>query len=85
MRLTVSVIQQLLNQNEGFGDETHYSAKNITDTRAYLITGGQLRIRSTGKTSWADSRFDDQWIADTDEARRFLRDRLSRLNTDGLD
>jgi len=85
MRLTQSVRQQLLDQNEGFETTTHYSAKNITETRRYSISGGQLHIRSTGKTSWAASHFDDERVADEEEVRRFLRNHLNVLNTDGLD
>jgi len=85
MRLTKSVIQQLLEQNEGFELTTHYSAKNLTESRNYSISSGELHIRSTGKTPWADSRFDVTWVADEEETRRFLRNDLNLLNTDGLD
>lgn len=85
MRLTKSVRQQLLDQNEGFKRNTHYSAKNLTEDRQYEISGGELRIRSRGKTSWADSRFDNEYVADDDQTRRFLSEHLHALNTDGLE
>ncbi|MEV6925524.1 hypothetical protein AB0M46_13640 [Dactylosporangium sp. NPDC051485] len=85
MRLTKQVIQQLLDQNEGFKTSTHYSDRNNTNDRQYQIVGGELRIRSTGKTSWADSRYDEEFVADEDQTRRFLRNNLGALNTDGLD
>lgn len=84
MRLTREVRQQLLDQNEGFERETRDKRKNFEEHRRYLITGGQLRIRSTGKTSWADSRFDNEEVADDEQTHRFLRKYLAELNTDGL-
>jgi hypothetical protein len=85
MRLTESVRLQLLAQNEGFETTTHYDGKNISNTRRYRIEGGQLRIRETGKTSWADSRYDNEYVADDDQTRRFLRNHLYELNTAGLE
>lgn len=51
MRLAKKLRQQLLDQNEGFETSTHYSSKNFTEDRHYQIAGGELHIRSTGKTS----------------------------------
>ena len=34
---------------------------------------------------WADSRFDDQFVADEEQTRRFLRNNLHALNTDGIE
>lgn len=85
MRLTLKVLQQLLAQNEGFETTTHYSDKNFRESRQYKISGGQLRFRSTGKTSWADSRFDKDCLADVDQTRRFIRKFLGSLNTDGFE
>ncbi|MFJ8073829.1 hypothetical protein ACIQ7Q_07805 [Streptomyces sp. NPDC096176] len=85
MRLTREVRQQLLDQNEGFEKRTSSSGKNFTEYRHYRITGGQLLIRASGKTSWADSRFDTGYVGATDDqTRRFLREYLAELNTDGL-
>ena len=81
MRLTEHVRLQLLAQNEGFEATTHFDSKNSTWTRRYRIEGGQLRFRETGKTSWADSRYDNEHIADADQTRRFLREHLHELNT----
>ena len=85
MRLTREVIQQLLDQNEGFERITHSSQKNFTEDRRYVILNGELHIRSSGKTSWADSRFSDEYVASEDQTKRFLRKYLSVLNTDGLE
>lgn len=85
MRLTKSVRQQLLEQNEGFKTTTSYSGKNFSEDRTYEIQDGELHIRSRGKTSWADSRFDQQSVADDEQTRRFLRDNLNDLDTDGLE
>ncbi|MCF3134760.1 hypothetical protein [Streptomyces olivochromogenes] len=84
MRLTREVRQQLLAQNEGFELETSYEGRNFREYRRYRITGGELRIRSSGKTSWADSRFDNEDVATDEQTHRFLRKHLAELNTDGL-
>ncbi|MFM9450368.1 hypothetical protein [Streptomyces europaeiscabiei] len=84
MRLTREVRQQLLEQNEGFELNTSYPGKNFTECRRYRITGGELHIRSSGKTSWADSRFDREYVATDEQTHRFLREHLAELNTDGL-
>lgn len=85
MRLTSEVRQRLLDQNEGFRTETSFSGNNFRESRVYEIRGGQLHIRSVGKTSWADSRFDDEFVADDDQTKRFLRDNLHALNTQGIE
>jgi hypothetical protein len=85
MRLTEGVRLQLLAQNEGFEATTHDDSRNSTWTRRYRIEGGQLRIRETGKTSWADSRYDNEYVADDDQTRRFLREHLYELNTSGVE
>ena len=85
VRLTKAVRQQLLEQNEGFRTSTSYSSKNHSEDRTYEIRGGELHIRAVGKTSWADSRYEDESIADDEQTRRFLRDNLYALNTDGIE
>lgn len=85
MRLTKDVLERLLRQNEGFTWETYYEGKNFRESRVYRITDGVLRVRSRGKTSWADSRFDDEFVVPSDSARRLVRTVLDRLNTEGLE
>lgn len=85
MRLTSDIRQKLLNQNEGFTTSTSYSGRNSSEDRHYEIRGGELHVRATGKTSWADSRYVEEFVADEDQTHRFLRDNLYALNTDGLD
>ena len=85
MRLTKNVRQQLLDQNEGFSTSTSYSGKNLSEDRTYMIQDGELRIRATGKTSWADSRYHHEGVADDEQTKRFLRNNLHRLNTDAVD
>lgn len=85
MRYTKAVIQQLLDQNEGFTRTTHDSQKNFSETRDYTISNGELHIRARGKTSWADSRFDNQSVATVEQARYFLKKFEYALNTDGLE
>lgn len=84
MRLTKDVLEALLLANEGWETSTHYDSKNFTETRDYKITDGELRVRSRGKTSWADSRFDDSFVVDDEAARRFLRNHLWELETEGV-
>ncbi|MEV4183245.1 hypothetical protein AB0J28_17635 [Streptosporangium canum] len=85
MRLTKKVRQQLLDQNEGFETTTHYSSKNFREDKKYTISNGELRIRSKGKTSWADSHFDKECVANEEQTKTFLRNHLGDLNTDGLE
>ena len=85
MRLTKVVIQQILDQNEGFTDRTSFQSKNSSYTNYYRISNGQLYIRSVGKTSWSDSRFDDEGVCDLDQTRRFIRNNLYVLNTGGIE
>lgn len=84
MRLTKDVVQKLLDLNEGFSRTKSYSSRNFKCDYHYLIQGGKLLVREVGKTSWADSRFDDAVVADIDRTRRFLRDHLHLLNTGNL-
>ena len=84
-RLTKDVREALLDANEGFTDSTHYSGKNYSESRQYEITGGQLRVKSNSKTSWADSRRSSEFIADEAETHRFLRERLPRLSLEGVE
>ncbi|SDP02337.1 hypothetical protein SAMN04487897_13127 [Paenibacillus sp. yr247] len=84
MRLTKDVIQKLLDMNEGFVKTTESVGRNFRETNYYLIKGGKLLVRSVGKTSWADSRFDKNTIADIDQTRRFLKKVIEALKTDGI-
>jgi len=49
VRLTKSVRQRILDQNEGFTTSTSYESRNSREYRTYTITGGKLVIRATGK------------------------------------
>lgn len=84
MRLTKDVREALLRVNEGFETSTHYNGKNFTESRKYRIVDGLLHVRATGKTSWADSRFDNTWVADNDATHRFLKANLHRLKGAGV-
>ncbi len=84
MRLTQKVLEQLLRQNEGFSWETYFEGRNFRESRVYEIVNGVLTIHSRGKSSWADSRFDEKYLADPGQTRRAIRSVLDRLNTDGL-
>lgn len=84
-RLTETVRQQLLELNEGFERTTHYDGKNFRETRHYTIQDGSLHIRETGKTSWADSRFDNSYVADPEQTHRFLANHRDVLDWNGVD
>ena len=79
-RFTKENIQKTLELNEGFEDSTYYKGKNFTETNYYKIQDGKLYKRSQGKTSWADSRFDEAYVCDLDQTRRFLRERKDCLD-----
>ncbi|MBB3171433.1 hypothetical protein [Parvibacter caecicola] len=79
LRLTKAVRQQLLDDNDGFTTSTYYEGKNFREQRDYSIEGGELHIRARGKTSWADSRFDDEWVADEEETHHFLYRHLHEI------
>ena len=92
VRLTKENRKKLLEQNEGFTQRTFNDQRNFEETRIYKIKDGLLHIREIGKTSWADSRYEDEWIAsdkervaDDEETHRFLYKWLRKLNKDGLD
>lgn len=85
MRLTKDVIQKLLNMNEGFTKTTSSSHRNFKADYHYLIKGGRLFIQEMGKTSWADSSYVSNMVADIDQTRRFLKKFIDSLNTDGLE
>lgn len=70
--------------NEGFAKTTNRKDRNFKQTNHYLIKGGKLLIRSVGKTSWSDSRFDNNTIADIDQTRKFLRKVIDKLKTEGI-
>ncbi len=85
MRLTSSARQKILEQNEGFTRKTFSEERNSREERIYTISGGVLHIRSVGKTSWADSRYDKEWVAGDDEAHRFLYKYKSEMNLEGIE
>lgn len=79
LRLTKAVRQQLLDDNNGFTTSTYYEGKNFREQRDYSIEDGELHIRARGKTSWADSHFDDEWVATDKETHGFLYRHLDEL------
>ena len=75
MRFTKENRQQILDSNDGFSVSTYFEGKNFRETREYTISGGKLIVKASGKTSWADSRYSDEYVygADDEETKRFLR------------
>ena len=78
-RFTEENIRKTLELNEGYTDSTYYSSRNLTEQNSYEIKDGSLIKRSQGKTSWADSRYDETTVCDIDQTRRFLRERKDSL------
>lgn len=85
MRLTEAVRQQLLDLNDGFSQTSHYSDRNSDSTMLYTVKDGALHIRESGKTSWADSRYDNSYIADPEQTHRFLAKYRDELDWAGVD
>lgn len=83
MRFTKEIIQQLLDNNEGFTKTKSFTSRNFKETNHYLIQGGKLLIHSIGNTSWADSRHDNKKVADIEQTRRFLKKVIDELKVDG--
>ncbi len=81
LRLTKVNIEKILELNEGFRCSRSYSGKNFSETNHYMIHAGQLLRNSVGKTSWADSRFDKDYVCNIEETRRFLKTVIDRLKT----
>ncbi len=84
-RLTKAVREQLIENNEGFTTRTYYEGRNSREERIYTVKDGELHIRAIGKTSWADSRYDDECVASDEETHRFLYQHQDEMNTDGID
>lgn len=80
VRLTKKNREKLLDLNDGFKTKTSYSGKNSCEDRSYRIENGQLHIKAIGKSSWSDSRYDDEWVADEKETHRFLYNNLGQLD-----
>ena len=82
IRLTKDVVRRILDNNEGFSRTTYREGNNFREQRWYTIIGGVLTIRKKGKTSWADSHYDDEWQATDEEAHRFVYKYKDELNID---
>ena len=84
MRFTKKNRQQVLDNNEGFSVSTHYEGRNFRESRDYTISDGKLKVKASGKTSWADSRYSDEYVygADDEETKRFLRKYKDELDVE---
>lgn len=81
MRFTKNNRQEILDKNEGYRVDTYNSQKNFYEHRTYTISEGKLHVRAQGKTSWADSHYDEPYTygADDEETKRFLRNNKGAL------
>lgn len=82
MRFTRDIIPKVLVANEGFKKRKYFKSKNSEYENFYEIKGGQLTRRSVGKTSWADSHYDDTEVCDYEATQRFLRENRDDLFLD---
>lgn len=74
VRLTKLNRQKILDQNERFTANTSYDSRNSSYDHQYTIKGGKLHIQESGKTFWADNRYNKEWVATDEETHRFLYD-----------
>ena len=81
IRLTKNKRKEILLLNDGFKTQSYYNNRNSETTWKYKIKDGMLYVNKSGKTSWADSHYNYDYVADDEETRRFLRKNLWRLNT----
>lgn len=84
-RLTASVRQQLLEQNDGKVFHTEYADRNFRECRTYTLHDGLLFIRAHGKGAFGGSQFDRTWPASPEEAHRFLYNHQSELDHSRVD
>lgn len=85
MRLTKNIREKILRQNKGFITQTSYDSRNRSYDRTYKVQDGKVHIKETGKTSWADSHYKKEWIADEEETHSFLYKNKEDMNLDGLE
>lgn len=72
-RFTKNTIPEVLRLNEGFDEQYYYSGKNASYTNRYKISDGKVFWKQSGKTSWADSRYENEWEElDDDRVHSFL-------------
>lgn len=84
-RLTGTVRQQLLDQNEGLTFQTAYRDRNFHEVRTYTVKGGELMVNARGKSAFGGSQFDTDWIADAGQVHRTLYDHQRRFDHSGVD
>lgn len=84
-RLTYSVRQRILDQNEGFTTKTYFENRNSRVERIYTVRGGRLYVREIGDTSWADSAYDTERLLDDEETHRFLYEHSWKMNLTGIE
>lgn len=84
-RLTASVRQQLLDQNEGLTFHTTYRDRNSREVRTYTVKGGELLINAQGKGPFGGSQFNTDWVADSEQVHRTLYDHQRRFDHSRVD
>lgn len=72
IRLTKDVLAKVLKEHDGETKSTYYEGRNFVQQCVYKIKDGKMFVNRSGKTSWADSRFDDDEVCDLETTRRIL-------------
>lgn len=73
VRLTADKLKKVLEANEGVSVESYFSGNNVSQSRIYTIRDGNMYVKSSGKTSWSDSRYsDDEELCTPEQTRRIL-------------
>lgn len=79
-RFTKKTIPAVLEKNDGLKFSTYYSGKNGSRTNSYRIENGKVFWKQSGKTSWADSRYENDWSElDENSVHRLLRNHKNEL------
>lgn len=71
-RLTKSVIEDVLKENDGYIEHRNYDSRNSSGSIAYSVHDGKLYARDTGKGGYAVGRYDEIYECDMNQIRRFF-------------
>ena len=72
-RLTKDVVQEILDQNEGFTGTTSFSSRNSSYTNKYRIENGSMLVHSEGKGGYGVGRYEEDYECDIDQVRRAIK------------
>lgn len=81
VRFTADVVKAFLEANQGLQIERYVKERNFQASYMYIFKDGSLFKKVTGRTSWADSRFDNITEMTYKEIQAFLRDEYLKIGT----